>query len=146
MSLSLPTINTTPISLYFSYKEALWLPSWNRMAIESDGLSEEIVNNLITLFAKMDTIRAHFSMPIIVHCSYRPPAYNQQIGGAANSPHMQGKACDFHVSGSTCDSIRQNILDNNLLETLDMRMENLPGSGWVHLDIAPVVSNRFFKP
>lgn len=146
MALSVPTLITTPISKYFTYKDALYLPSWSRPAIESDGLSEEILNNLVALFAKMDIIRDHFGMPIIVHCSYRPPAYNKQIGGAANSPHMQGKAVDWHLSGSTCDAVRKNILDNNLLETLDMRMENLPGSGWVHTDISSVIANRFFKP
>jgi uncharacterized protein YcbK (DUF882 family) len=137
---------TTGISKHFSYKEALWLPSWNRAAIESDGLSQEILDNLIILFNKMDSIRDTMGMPIIVHCAYRPPAYNTLVHGAPNSAHLHGMACDFHVSGSTCDAVRQKILNENLLETLEMRMEDAPGTNWVHLDWAPVISNRFFKP
>lgn len=137
---------TEHISKHFTYKEALWLPTWNRAANESDGYNQEIKDNLIELFSKMDQVRSHLSMPIIVHVAYRPPEYNKLVGGAPNSSHAQGKACDFHVSGSTCDAIRQKILNDNLLETLNLRMENLPGSNWIHLDTAPPHPNRFFKP
>lgn len=134
------------ISKYFTYKEALWLPTWNRAAIESDGLTPEIIENLKELFGKMDSVREHFSMPVIVHVTYRPPAYNTLVGGAPHSAHTQGKACDFHISGSTCDAIRQKILEDNILETLNLRMENLPKSSWIHLDTANPSPNRFFIP
>lgn len=137
---------TTAISKHFSYKEALWLPQWNRAAMESDGLSQEILDNLVILFSKMDNIRNAMGMPIIVHVTYRPDAYNKLVGGAPASAHKLGKACDFHVSGSTCDAIRQKILNEQLLDTLEMRMEDRPGSDWVHLDFAPVIIKRFFKP
>lgn len=139
-------MDQSKISNHFSWTEALNLPSWGRLANETDGLTPEIKTNLVVLFSKMDKIRDHFSKEVIIHVAYRPILYNQQIKGAPNSSHTHGQAADFHVSGINCDDVRKDILDNKLLDSLSMRMEDLPGSGWVHLDIASVINNRFFKP
>jgi hypothetical protein len=137
------------ISHWFSVKEALWLPTWNRMADENDGLDDNIKNNLTTLFAQMDHVREFFACPIVVHCAFRPAAYNQLVGGAKSSPHMEGMAVDFHVSefndGPGCDKVRE-LLEPSL-EALQMRMEKNPGGNWVHLDRRePGPGGRFFKP
>lgn len=136
------------ISKHFTYKEALYLPAWKRVAKKKDGLTPDIVNNLKTLFDKMDLVREYFGSPIVVHVAYRPEEYNKLIGGAKNSSHVAGMACDFHVKGVSCDEARERIIKDNKLEEWGMRMEDLPGSNWVHLDIrqpAPGRS-RFFKP
>lgn len=133
-------------SIYFNWEELLNLPSWGRLAIIEDGITEEILDNLNNLALNMDQIRNHFNKPINVHCAYRPVEYNKLIGGAPNSSHTLGEAMDFDIIGLTCDDIRKEILNNKLLETLNMRMEDRPGSNWVHLDISKVINNRFFKP
>ncbi len=135
------------ISKWFSWKEALWLPQWDREANESDGLNDEIRNNLIKLFIKMDTLRQFFGKPINVHVSYRPEEYNKLVKGALNSSHKFGMAVDFHVKDIQCDIARQMILDNKLLESLSLRMEDLSGSNWIHIDIRePGPSGRYFRP
>jgi zinc D-Ala-D-Ala carboxypeptidase len=136
------------ISNHFTWKEALFLPQYNREANETDGLTPIIKANLVVLFSKMDTIREHFNKPINVHIAFRSEAYNTLIGGAKHSAHLQGMACDFDVSGMTCDSVRDDIEKNKLLDTLGMRMEKKPGSNWVHLDFAqvPPGGNRYFLP
>ena len=139
------------ISKHFSFHEALWCPQWNREADESDDNSlsfEDVTKNLVLLFERMDKIREFFDKPINVHCCYRPKDYNKLVGGASHSSHCLGEAIDFDVQGMTCDEVRQAILDNKLLESLGMRMENKPHSLWVHLDIHPVPPNghRFFLP
>jgi uncharacterized protein YcbK (DUF882 family) len=133
-------------SNFFGWGELLTLPSWNRLATVEDGLTEEVLDNLNTLALKMDNIRRHFNKSIKVHCAYRPVEYNKLIGGSPNSAHILGKAMDWSIDGLNCDVVRKDILDNKLLESLNMRMENLPNSSWVHLDFAPVISNRFFVP
>ena len=135
------------VSKYFSLKEALYLPSWKRVANQSDGLTVEILHNLKALFSKMDIIRDHFKLPIIVHVAYRPPAYNKLIGGAKSSAHMMGMAVDFHIQGLDCDAVRSEIVKAGLLDKLDMRMEDNKGGNWVHLDHRkPGPSGRIFKP
>jgi uncharacterized protein YcbK (DUF882 family) len=133
------------ISKYFTYKEALWLPQWNRCATAEDGLTDEHTQNLKDLFTIMDEVRELFGTPVIVHVSYRPQIYNAQVNGSKRSSHMEGKAVDFHVKGLNCDEARAKLLPK--LDELGLRMENLPNSGWVHLDTrTPGPAGRFFKP
>lgn len=133
---------------HFTWKEALYLPSWDRLANDQDGLDDEIFKNLMDLFHRMEKIRDFFQAPINVHVSFRPQAYNAQIGGAKNSAHMSGMAVDFDVVGISCDVAKTKIEDAGLLETLGMRMEdNPPGSNWIHLDIrVPGPQGRIFSP
>lgn len=135
------------ISVYFTYHEALYLPTWKREATEQDGLTDEVKQALIEMFAKMDKVREHFKAPINVHVAFRPEAYNKLIGGAPNSAHKYGKAVDFDIEGWNCDKAREEIINKGLLESLDLRMEKNPGGSWIHLgnDYAPG-HNRYFLP
>lgn len=134
-----------PVSKYFSVSECLYLPQWNRIATEADGLNDTIKNNLIKLCIKLDVVRDFFNRPMMVHSMYRPQAYNDLIGGAKGSAHIEGLACDFHISEMICDEARGLILPH--LEEWGMRMEDLPGAGWCHLDLRePGPGGRFFKP
>ena len=136
---------SSPVSAHFTVSECLYLPKWNRLANEHDGLNDEIKGNLILLCTKLDTVRDFFKKPMIVHCMYRPKEYNSLIGGAVGSAHIEGLAIDFHVINRSCDEVREMLLP--LLEQWKFRMEDLPGSNWVHLDLRdPGYGNRFFKP
>jgi putative chitinase len=132
------------VTEHFTVKECIWLPQWNRLATAADGLSEEYKNNLIKLMKAMEKIRTMLNRPIFVHVTYRSYDYNKLIGGAANSAHTKGMACDFHVGGMTCDEVRNKLLPK--LEELGLRMEDLPGSNWVHVDNRYQGGKRFFKP
>lgn len=136
------------VSQYFTVHECLWLPRWKRLANEADGLNDEIKFNLFETCALMDIVREDLATPINVHIFYRPHDYNKLVGGAAQSAHLEGKAVDFSVSIWDCDDVRAKIISRGLLDKLKLRMEDLPGSNWVHLDTrAPGPSGkRFFKP
>ena len=128
---------SSKVSKYFTVKEALYLPTWNRMANDKDGLNDEIKTNLVALFAKMDLIRDFFGVAVLVHCAYRPEEYNKLIGGAPKSAHKIGKGCDFHVESLNCDFARDKIILAGLLDRLELRMESKPKSNWVHVDMYP---------
>ena len=51
------------------------------------------------LIEYIQKIRDHFKKPVIITSGYRDVNYNSQVGGAWNSLHTQGKACDFYISG-----------------------------------------------
>jgi uncharacterized protein YcbK (DUF882 family) len=151
------------ISAHFTYKEALWLPRWGRAGSEQDGLTDEVLARVeFLLKEKMDAVREYFGRPINVHVCWRPPAYNKLVGGAKKSAHLAmvdyagnplapeaiEAAIDFDVEGLSCDEARQMILDDDMLETWGLRMENNPGSSWVHLDCREPLPghSRFFSP
>lgn len=135
---------TAKVSNHFTVKECIWLPSWNRMANENDGLDDTIKTNLETLCQAMDIVRDFLGKPINVHVTYRPEEYNKQIGGATHSAHVLGLAMDFDC-GEDCNETRAKLLP--MLEQWNMRMENHNGP-WVHLDCNPVPEggHRFFIP
>lgn len=139
------------ISNHFTWNEAAYLPSWGRMATEADGLTVQVLDSLKDTFTRLDKVRDFLGVPIVVLCAFRPVAYNALVGGAARSPHLEGKAVDFHCDELTADQIRQKILDAKKLEEWDLRMEDpsaLVHRGWVHLDTRkPEFEHpRFFKP
>lgn len=132
---------------HFTWKEALWLPQWNRAADDTDGVTDEHLENIKNTAQWMDQIREYFGKPINVHCWLRPEKYNELVHGAKGSQHMIGHAVDFDVVGMSCDDARQKILDDGKLDEMGLRMEDMPGSNWVHLDDrAPGPGGRYFKP
>lgn len=68
------------------------------------------LNNIQLEVVKIaDEVREHFGSPAIVTSGTRCPKHNAEVGGVANSRHLQGKAIDMYV---------QNISWNDLLEYL----------------------------
>lgn len=135
-----------PGSKHFTWKEALWLPQWSRAA-EGAELTPEILETIERVASWMDTIREFFGKPINVHCWLRPDAYNALVGGAKSSVHRLGMAVDFDVVGLDCDTAKKMILDAGLLDSMQLRMEDIHGN-WVHLDDKPLSpgGHRYFKP
>lgn len=160
---------TSKISKYFTVKDCLYLPSWECYHIPT----EEEKANILKLAKTMDQIREYIGGPITITVWIRPGKvnskdldvtkiqpktpkqkealaeldYNKYIGGAKNSAHKIGLACDWYSKGISCDEVRTKLLSK--LEEFDIRVEDLPGSKWVHTDkYPPTISggNRFFKP
>jgi uncharacterized protein YcbK (DUF882 family) len=132
------------LSQYFRVHEALYLPTWGRLATEDDGLTDEIKENLLDLCSKMDQIREFLGFPMNVHCMYRPPSYNLVIGAPENDVHSLGQAVDFDCNPDlTIDEIRDKVLP--VLDKYNIRMERNT-STWIHLDTHPVGNARYFYP
>lgn len=49
----------------------------------------------------LETIRAHFGAPVVIHSGYRTPQYNAKVDGVAHSQHCYGMAADISVKGQT---------------------------------------------
>lgn len=142
----------SPISKHFTVREALWLPTWGRLASESDGLDDRIRGEIARLANTLDLVRESMGNSVEVHCWYRPKEYNSLLNGAPHSAHMSlgpWSACDFHVKGHDgidgCADMRAIIRPN--LSALNLRMEDIVGP-WIHLDSRPPLEGqpRFFKP
>jgi Peptidase M15 len=131
------------ITPHFMVGDAIALHSWNRLANESDGLTDDGKAKLVVLCNKMEEIRKILGCPISVHCMFRSQKYNQEVVKAIpNDVHAQFLAVDFDCNGHhTIDEVHA-ILEP-LLEQLGVRMErNTPS--WIHIDMHPVVHQRYF--
>lgn len=58
------------------------------------------LNNMNLKIVKIaDEVRKHFGKPAIVTSGSRCEKHNKEVGGVANSRHLQGKAIDMYVQG-----------------------------------------------
>lgn len=132
-----------PNCQHFRWKEALWLNEWG-IYVFPESLT--VKKNIIETAQALQNIRDILGKPVHVTSWYRPEKYNKHIGGAKTSYHMQGLAVDFIVKGIKADAVREILLE--YLTRLDIRMEDLDGASWVHIDLGKVGKSgkRFFKP
>lgn len=129
---------------HFTVGDCLTLHSWNRLATDSDGLTDETKSNMIFLCQKMEQVRNALGCPINVHCIYRSPDYNTQVVKAiAHDVHSLGEAIDFDCNGHfTINELHQKL--EPMLEGLNLRMERNTLT-WIHLDTHPVKNARYFN-
>lgn len=124
----------------FTYGEALYLNRWNIYAIPNRQVLAEIEK----LAIKLQKIRGILKKPMLITSWWRPEEYNKLIGGASQSWHITGGAADFRCPNISADRVREILVP--VLDDFDIRMENLPGSNWVHVDTKDPVRNRYFLP
>lgn len=144
--MQLNLVDFIPGSTYFRWKDALWVPKWGVTVFPS----KEQYDGIIKLATRLELPRGFLGPSWTVTSWLRPKYYNEWkdpygVGGSQRSAHMEGLAIDFQVFGMNADTARNYLKAN--LEMYKLRMEDLPGSNWIHLDARdPIMGNRFFKP
>lgn len=68
-----------------------------------DGSDAVLVSPRLVMV--LETIRAHFGAPVVIHSAYRTPQYNAKVNGAAHSQHCYGMAADISVSGQKPETV-----------------------------------------
>ena len=128
---------------HFRWSEALYLPRWRIFAVPGDPSIED---NIRRTASKLELIRAFVQRPLIVTSWFRPQAYNEEIGGARNSAHLKGLACDFIVKDCLSQDVRPLLVP--FLTKFNVRMEDAP-TPHIHIDLrcAKEMTNleRYFK-
>lgn len=133
--------NKIPGCPHFTWSEFLWLPTWEVYVFPPRTIFE----NIIETAGKLELIREFLGgYPLTLTSGWRPELYNEVIGGSPESAHKDGKAGDFKHAVYSSSQVRQRLEPK--LEDFEIRMENLPSAGWVHIDTKPVRYERFFKP
>ena len=93
------------------------------------------LNNIkLTIVKIADQVREHFGSPAIVTSGCRCTKHNKNVGGVANSRHLDGKAIDFYVQGISGNELVQ--FTKTLVDTGLLRYTYRIGStDAVHIDI-----------
>ena len=96
----------------------------------------EVGANLVRLCDEvLEPIRALLGAPLVVHSGYRSADVNRAVGGAWNSRHLDGRACDFHPAND--EHIRLEF-DKIMLSKIPYDMlllEHKAGRYWIHAEI-----------
>ncbi len=77
-----------------------------------------------------DQVRGHFGAPCIVSSGVRCEKRNKKVGGEVNSRHLQGKAMDFRIEGSSATKTLAYV------QSLpDVRYAYAIDKNYVHMDV-----------
>ncbi|HDX6471612.1 TPA: DUF882 domain-containing protein, partial [Escherichia coli] len=57
------------------------------------------------LLVILEDVREHFGKPVIINSGNRCPTHNKNVGGAANSYHVRGRAADIVIKGVSPDIV-----------------------------------------
>jgi len=146
-----------PGSLYFTWSEALTLPSWNITHNPSDAE----IKNITNLALKLNKVRSFINKPINVSCWIRPNLavtenltyknkdYNAKVSGATHSLHIVGSAIDFTVAGLSVDDTLKLLIPK--LKEFELSAENngsINNRNWIHLQDGKMKDGtyRVFNP
>lgn len=135
---------TLPLSP-FTWRQALTQNRWGWAAYPND---QQKINIMLAAGKILEITSALYPLinpKVIIHSWLRVPQYNVFIGGARESEHLDGGAVDFSIEGANCDVLRERLRPQ--LTALKIRVENLPGTSWIHFGIKePLNGVRYFKP
>ena len=86
-------------------------------------------------------------LPIIINSGYRSPQLNKRVGGAPNSNHLTGCACDIRTSGMEQTILYAAILiqyANESHQDFDELLieRNRYGAVWLHFAVRPKDNRR----
>lgn len=83
------------------------------------------------LLQLLNAIRTTYGKPLVVNSAYRSPEHNREVGGVANSYHVQGLAADIRPTTENKDDLPK-------LQDLCNRLNSTGGVGiydtFVHVD------------
>ena len=88
------------ISKNFTWEEFTAFDTAKKLGILNQIIDWEVRDNVIALVENLlQPLRDAWGKPITINSGYRCQKHNKNVGGAKNSRHTQGMACDIVVKG-----------------------------------------------
>ena len=85
----------------------------------------------------MEPIRALLSTGIVPSSGYRSPDVTKRVGGAMNSAHLDGRACDFHPMDMDPETAFHAIRVSEIpYDKLILERRSHTEVRWIHVQIA----------
>ncbi|BDU76282.1 D-Ala-D-Ala carboxypeptidase family metallohydrolase [Mesoterricola sediminis] len=123
----------TSLTAHFTLEEMTRSEVASRRGIINTPNQDQAENLEYLCMTLLEPIRNMLGCPLHVNSGFRSHVVNLLVGGASNSAHLDGRACDFVPVGMDIrlafDAIRRSALpyDKVLLEC----------GSWIHVQIAP---------
>ena len=129
---------TTQLTPHFALEELLHSDTADAEGIDNTP-DFEIVSRLTQLALAMERVRSQMGgLPIYVSSGYRCPKLNSAVGGASDSAHLYGCACDWTAPDfGSVDEICSFLQPRMNELWIDQLINESGGSArWVHLGLA----------
>lgn len=117
------------ISKHFALEEMTLSQTAVRNGIDNTPSAIEIENLKHLCSEILDPLCDRFNLNIYVSSGYRCEELNDKIGGAKNSAHIQGLACDIMAEGMTANELYELIKSSGIPYTQCIQEFNR----WVHV-------------
>ncbi|PFH10868.1 peptidase M15-like protein [Collimonas sp. PA-H2] len=129
-------MTTTPLTAHFTLEEFTRSDKARVLSIDNTP-APAIVANLRRLAKFNELVRLELGgAAIIISSGYRCQALNRAVGGAGNSAHLDGLACDFTAPAFGTPMEICQALEKSYLQFDQLIYERAGGAVWVHLGIA----------
>jgi N-acetylmuramoyl-L-alanine amidase len=94
-----------------NFQGAEFTPYWSKVRNGQKNLvpPDSLWLNVVPTLVVIQRLRTELGVPISINSSYRSPAYNMAIGGAAASFHIKFMAIDFHCKSGTAQDWGQKL-------------------------------------
>jgi zinc D-Ala-D-Ala carboxypeptidase len=103
---------------------------------QNNPASQDILDNITNVAGVMQYIKDQLNLPVTISSGYRNPVVNKAVGGAADSDHMKGEACDFQSSKWKPKQIVDAIIALKV-PFKQLILEEPPGRNpWVHIAVS----------
>lgn len=121
------------ITTHFSLAEFTRSESAKRHGVSNDPTPEHLENIKILCEKVLEPLREHFGHPLNISSGYRSKTLNYFIGGTLKSQHLEGKAVDLDLDGTSYGTTNKMLFDY-ILKNLDFdQVINEYDYSWVHV-------------
>jgi len=105
-----------------------------RKGVKNSPPPRQLWKNIVPPLRIVDELRSSFGKPCRILSSYRSPAYNKAVGGAAQSQHLQFNALDIAFDGVSPQQAYDRLIEWRKAGRLTGGIGLYPSSGFVHID------------
>ncbi|WP_211465693.1 D-Ala-D-Ala carboxypeptidase family metallohydrolase [Collimonas silvisoli] len=127
---------TTPLTAHFTLEEFTRSDKARSLSIDNTP-APAIIANLRRLAKFNERVRLELGgAAMVISSGYRCQSLNRAVGGAANSAHLDGLACDFTAPAFGTPMEICQALVKSYLQFDQLIVERVGGAVWVHLGIA----------
>lgn len=121
------------LTAHFDLSEFTRSESAKREGIDNSPTLEHLENIKILCEKVLEPLRIHFNHSIKISSGYRSNLLNHYIGGTLKSQHLEGKAVDIDLDGTSYGTTNKMIF-NYILKNLNFdQLINEHNYSWVHV-------------